>query len=76
MSAIDEKVKEAQKVVENIDPLEIARNGLAIVGGVAIAGGLAYLIVKNVRVAKAAETVVEKAPELIADVEKAAEVVL
>lgn len=76
MSAIDEKVKEAQKVVENIDPLEIARNGLAIVGGVAIAGGLAYLVVKNVRVAKAAETVVEKAPELIADVEKAAEVVL
>lgn len=76
MSAIDEKVKEAQKVVENIDPLEIARNGLAIVGGVAIAGGLAYLVIKNVRVAKAAETVVEKAPELIADVEKAAEVVL
>lgn len=76
MSAIDEKVKEAQKVVENIDPLEIARNGLAIVGGVAIAGGLAYLVIKNVRVAKTAETVVEKAPELIADVEKAAEVVL
>lgn len=76
MSAIDEKVKEAQKVVENINPLEIARTGLAIVGGVAIAGGLAYLVVKNVRVAKAAETVVEKAPELIADVEKAAEVVL
>ena len=76
MPAIDEKVNEVKKHVESIDFDEIGRNALAAVGVVAIIGGGAYLISKNVHVAKAAEVVADKAPEIATNVAEAAEVVL
>lgn len=76
MSEIDEKVEEVKKPVEAIDFVEIGRNALAVVGGVAIVGGAAFLIAKGVNASKAAKVVVENAPEIAANVAEAAEVVL
>lgn len=76
MSENEVKVVENEGKLEGIDIVEVAKNGLAIVGGVAIVGGTIFLIVKGVNAAKATEMVVEKAPEIAKGVAEAAEVVL
>lgn len=76
MSENEVKVVENKGKLEGIDIVEVAKNGLAIVGGVAIVGGTIFLIAKGVSAAKATEVVVEKAPEIAKGVAEAAEVVL
>lgn len=76
MSENEVKVVENEGKLEGIDIVEVAKNGLAIVGGVAIVGGTIFLIAKGVNAAKATEMVVEKAPEIAKGVAEAAEVVL
>lgn len=76
MSENEVKVVENKGKLEGIDIVEVAKNGLAIVGGVAIVGGTILLIAKGVSAAKATEMVVEKAPEIAKGVAEAAEVVL
>lgn len=76
MSENEVKVAKNKGKLEDIDIVEVAKNGLAIVGGVAIVGGTIFLIAKGVSTAKATEMVVEKAPEIAKGVAEAAEVVL
>lgn len=77
MSAID-KVKETKEQIKSkkINLPKWAKYGLAGVSGVVAAGGAIYLISKHVNVNKAAEVVVDAAPEVAKTVEQAAEVVL